>query len=111
MKPLIASVFVLFSTMTFSQGNYQIADTTKAWNTLHYGWASWLVLNCGGTVTTRLTHQYSPGDHYFAVLECQDSLMQSWDLRGSIRKDTLTKQVFFGWNADEGLIYDFSQYK
>lgn len=108
MKPLIASVFVLFSTMTFGQGNYQIADTTKAWNTLHYGWASWLVLNCGGTVTTRLTHQYSPGDHYFAVLECQDSLMQSWDLRGSIREDTLTKQVFFGWNADEGLIYDFS---
>jgi hypothetical protein len=107
-KPLLASAFLFLSTLTFGQGGYQIADTTKTWNTIHYGWASWMVWNCGGTTTTRLTDQYSPGDHYLDVLECQDSLMQSWNHRGFIREDTLTKQVFFGWSADEGLIYDFS---
>ena len=108
MKMIITSAFMLLGIMTFGQEGYQIADTTKTWNTIHYGWASWLVWNCSGTTTTRLTDSNLPGKQYFEVLECQDSLLQVWNRVGYLREDTIAKQVFFKTGGQEGLIYDFS---
>ncbi len=108
MKTLFTSAFFLLSILSFGQQGYQIADTTKTWNTIQYGWASWGVWGCGGTTTTRFTDQYFPGDQYLDVIECEDSLMLVWDIVGFIREDTIAKQVFFKTGGQEGLIYDFS---
>lgn len=108
MKTLFTTAFFLLSILSFGQSGYQIADTTKTWNTIQYGWASWGVWGCGGTTTTRFTDQYFPGDQYLDVIECEDSLMQVWDIVGFIREDTIAKQVFFKTGGQEGLIYDFS---
>ena len=108
MKKLFTSAFFLFSIMTFGQGGYQIADTTKAWNTIGIGYASWGVMNCGGTKTTRFSDEYTPGDQYLEVFECEDSLLQVWHDVGFIREDTITKLIYFNDGEEEGLIYDFS---
>lgn len=108
MKNLLLPAFLFLSIITNAQGSYQIADTTKKWNTITYGWGSMMVMICGGTVTTRLADSGVPGDPNLVVLECQDSLYQEWDEAGFIREDTIAKQVFFSYGEEEGLIYDFS---
>ena len=107
MKSLLASAFLLSGIFSFGQESYQIVDSTKTWNTIGYGWATWGVMNCGGTTTTGLTDKFFPGDQYLDVIECEDSLLQLWNVVGFIREDTNCKQVFFKTGEEEGLIYDF----
>lgn len=108
MKNLLLPALLFLSIITNAQGSYQIADTTKTWSTITYGWASWMVMGCGGTTTTRLSDTGDPGNPYFAVFECSDSLYLEWNEAGFIREDTVTNQVFFSYGEEEGLIYDFS---
>ncbi len=108
MKHLLLPAFLFLSIITNAQGSYQIADTTKTWSTITYGWASWMVMGCGGTTTTRLSDTGDPGNPYLAVFECNDSLYLEWEEAGFIREDTIAKQVFFSYGEEEGLIYDFS---
>jgi hypothetical protein len=41
-------------------------------------------------------------------LNASDSLQQEWIYEGTIREDTINKQVFYKYGEIEGLIYDFS---
>lgn len=108
MKTIITSAFFFLSIMAFGQEGYQIADTTKSWSTIQYGWGNWGVMECDGTTSIRLTDAPSPGSQYLQVMETQDSLLQTWNVAGYIREDTIAKQVFFKTGGQEGLIYDFS---
>ena len=108
MKTIITSALFFLGIMAFGQEGYQIADTTKTWSTIQYGWGNLGVMECGGTTTIRLTDGTSPGGQYLQVMENQDSLLQTWTIVGSVREDTIAKQVFFKTGGQEGLIYDFS---
>lgn len=111
MKALFTTILLLISFLTFSQNAYQIADTTKKWNTVHYGAWAWLVMHCGGTKTNKLEGVTLVNDTvYLSVFETQDSLQQYWDQIGFLREDTLSKKIYFtlDWNGyEDGLIYDF----
>ncbi len=106
MKYFLSFCLILANCVTFAQG-YQIADTSKMWNTLGIGHGGWMVYMCGGTTFHKFS-QNEPGE-YLTVYESQDSLI-SWHETGLIREDTLTQRVYYtifdGW--PEGLIYDFS---
>ena len=109
MKKLFTSIFIMLSALLYCQSPYQIVDTTKTWNTIHYWSGSWGVLNCGGTTTTKFEGDtVVNGKSYLKVFESQDSLQTNWVQVGLIREDTNTHQVYFTDNyINEGLLYDF----
>ncbi len=110
---LMKKVIILFSLLatlqSFCQVSYQIADTTKMWNTLQFGLGSNMVHLCGGTYTHKITDVF-PNDEYMEVMECFDSLQQTYDYIGDIREEPATKRVFFrlGEGLPEGLLYNFN---
>ncbi len=107
MKFIISFLMIFANCLTFAQG-YQIADTTKMWNTLLIGHGGWMVHLCGGTTFHKFS-QTNQSDEYLTVYESQDSLISWYDM-GLIREDTLTHKVYYTiFNGyPEGLIYDFS---
>lgn len=110
MKPLLTTILLVISFLTFSQSPYQIADSTKKWNTVYYGFWSWGITHCGGTKTNRIAGEVIFNDStFFKVYEAQDSLQQDWDQVGYLKEDTISKKVYFSeWDPEEkGLIYDF----
>jgi len=110
MKTLLTSILLVISFLTFSQSQYQIADSTKKWNTVYYGFWSWGIAHCGGTKTNKIAGEVIFNDStFFNVYEAQDSLQQEWDQVGYLREDTISKKVYFSaWDPEEiGLIYDF----
>ena len=111
MKTLFTIILLFSSFLTFSQSSYQIADTTKKWNTVYLGAGSWNVIYCGGTKTNRIAGEVMFGDStFFNVYEAQDSLQQNWNQVGYLREDTISKKIYFSWWGPEeiGLIYDFN---
>jgi hypothetical protein len=107
MRTYITAFLIMISASIFGQGNSSIADTSKIWNTIFVGYASWGLSSCQTTTHWFITPSNSGGE-YLDVLESSDSLRLEWDVIGSIREDTSTKQVFFRLGDNEGLIYDFS---
>lgn len=111
MKALFTTtILLLISLLTFSQSIYQIADTTKEWNTVYYGFGSGNIVHCGGTKTNILSGEVLINDTTFLnVYESQDSLQQNWDHVGFLSEDTVSKKVYITeWIGGEvGLIYDF----
>lgn len=107
MKFILSFIMIFANYITFAQG-YQIADTSKMWNTLLVGHGTWTVHSCGGTTFHKFS-QSNQGDEYMTVYESIDSLI-SWHPIGLIREDSLSKKVYFTiFNGyPEGLIYDFS---
>lgn len=97
-----------FSGLSYSQGAFQIVDTTKTWNTLQFGYGSLNVVHCGGT-RTNIFHdeEIIGGETFLLVWESNDSLNSIWDQVGYIREDTATGQVFFKGYSEPGLLYDF----
>jgi hypothetical protein len=108
MRSFLTSALVILSIVSLGQNSYQIVDSTKTWNTIAIGNGVWNVITCGGTKTTWFRDITNPGDQYLNVLECNDSLQQEWVYEGTIREDTINKQVFYKYGETEGLIYDFS---
>lgn len=110
MKTLLSTLLILISLMTFGQYSYQIADTTKSWNTVFIGSEGWNVLQCDGTRTHKFQgEETSNGLTFLKVFEAQDALQQEWEFIGYLREDSTTKRVYFStWNFNEtGLLYDF----
>jgi len=110
MKTLLTTGLLLIYSMTFSQGSYQFADTTKKWNTLTYGSWAWDIVHCGGTKTNKISGEVVLNDMAFwNIFEAIDSLQQDWDNVGIIREATIEKKVYFsmGDPGEIGLIYDF----
>jgi len=110
MKPLFLIILILIPTLTFSQSPYQVADSTKKWNTVYYGFWAWAVAHCGGTRTNRIGDEVLFNDTiFYKVYETRDSLQQDWEQIGYLREDSITKKVYFSeWGPEEiGLIYDF----
>jgi hypothetical protein len=107
---IVLLLFVLQSgNSALCQNNTQFIDSTKKWNTLGFGLASFL--NPIGTHTT-ITHFIGDtlinGLKYSKVWESEDSLLQNWESRGFIREDTTNHKVFYlNTLSEEGLIYDF----
>jgi len=111
MKTLFATSLVFVSLLAFGQSPYQIADSTKRWNTVTYGFFAWNIVGCNGTKTTRFQEEVIINNTpFFKVFEASDSLLQNWSHIGYLREDTLSKKVYYAdLNAEEiGLIYDFS---
>ncbi|MCF8366517.1 MAG: T9SS type A sorting domain-containing protein [Bacteroidales bacterium] len=111
MKTLFSIVLLLMSFPTFSQSLYQIADTTKKWSTLTYGYWIWNVIQCGGTSRHKFGEEVViNGTPYLSVYESQDSLQQNWYQVGFLREDTMSSKVWFtrGDPDEIGLIYDFN---
>lgn len=109
MKIFISFCLLIINLTSFSQG-YQIADTTKSWNTLYTGIGSFLVHFCGGTQILHLSDVSNTGDQYLDVLMTMDTANQEWEIIGQIREDTSTRKVYFrtSENDTDGIIYDFS---
>ena len=110
MKTLLTTIFLLISFQTYSQSPYQIADSTKKWNTVYYGFWSWGIAHCGGTKTNKIGGEVLFNNTtFYKVYETQDSLQQDWEQIGYLREDSLTKKVYFSEFEPEqiGLIYDF----
>lgn len=110
MKTLLTTILLVISFLTFSQSQYQIADSTKKWNTVYYGFWSWGIAHCGGTKSNKIVGEVIFNDStFFKVYEAQDSLQQDWDQVGYLREDTINKKIYFSaWDPEEiGLIYDF----
>jgi hypothetical protein len=109
MRAILATVLILISSMVSGQNSYQIADTTKTWNTMWGGYWALGIAHCGGTKTNKFGNEVIYGDTtYLMVMEATDSLHTNWDMIGYIREDTLTGKVFFRKWDGEGLIYDFN---
>jgi hypothetical protein len=111
MRTLFTTILFGFSFLTFSQGPYQIADSTKKWNTVYYGFWSWGIAHCSGTIISKTAEEVLFNNTTFCkVYETQDSLQQDWVHVGYLREDTITNKVYFSkWGSDEiGLIYDFN---
>lgn len=110
MKTLLTTILLVISLFTFSQSQYQIADSTKKWNTVYYGFGSWGIANCGGTKTNKIAGEVIFNDTTFVnVYEAQDSLQQDWYQVGYLREGTINKKIYFsaGDTEEIGLIYDF----
>jgi hypothetical protein len=110
MKILFSTIVMLISHLTFSQSAYQIADSTKIWNTVYYGAGSWNIKYCGGTKTNKIEGEVIFNDStFFRVYESRDSLQQDWNQVGYLREDTISKKVYFSKGLPEeiGIIYDF----
>ena len=99
----------MISLLTFSQSPYQIADTSKVWNTMTYGVGTWGNLMCGGTKCNKMGEEVYLGDDlYVNVMESEDTLQLDWVVNGYLHEDTINKLVYFARSEDEiGLIYDF----
>lgn len=109
MKTIITSVLLLFTSLTYSQSNYQIADSTKEWNTVNTGLNPGSIIECNGTTTNFFGGDtLVNGFNYLIVLETEDTLQSEPVHVGLLREDTVTKQVFFKMEEDEGLVYDFN---
>ncbi|NOX47415.1 MAG: T9SS type A sorting domain-containing protein [Chlorobi bacterium] len=109
MKTTFAFFLSLFSLFIFGQNTYQIADTTKTWNTVSYGFLSFNVAQCSGTKSHILSGETNIGNiTYFNVFESTDSLQTDWGQIGFLREDTINHQVYYRGNADDGLLYDFN---
>ena len=109
MKLLFTTTIILLSVLVQSQSPYQIADTSKVWNTITIGFGSWGVWLCGGTKSNKFEGEiFIGGNTYLEVLESEDSLQENWYVNGFLREDTINNSVYFGWGVGEiGLIYDF----
>jgi len=109
MKTIITSVLLLITSLTYSQSNYQIADSTKEWNTVNTGLNPGSIIECKGTTTNFFGGDtLVNGFNYLIVLETNDTSQSEPVNVGLLREDTATKQVFFKMGEDEGLIYDFN---
>ena len=109
MKTIITSVLLLITSLTYSQSNYQIADSTKEWNTVNTGLNPGSIIECRGTTTNFFGGDtLVNGFNYLIVLETNDTSQSEPVNVGLLREDTATKQVFFKMGEDEGLIYDFN---
>jgi len=110
MKIIITTILLFISFLTFCQNPYQIADSTKKWNTVYYGFVSWGIAHCSGTKINKFQGEVIFDDTTFLkVFETQDSLQQDWNQIGFLREDTISKKVYYSeWLPEEiGLIYDF----
>ncbi|MFN8206065.1 MAG: T9SS type A sorting domain-containing protein [Bacteroidales bacterium] len=112
MKAIIKFIvlFIFLSdNSSFCQSNYHFVDSTKKWNTLHFGLGSFLnPCNTHTTITHFNGDTIINGLKYSKVWESDDSLQQNWELYGFIREDTTTHEVFYlNHLSEEGKIYDF----
>ena len=104
MKSFFTSILILFSYLVFAQSPYQIADSTKEWNTIHGAFGAWGIHYCGGTNTNYFGGEFFFDNlRYLEVLESKDSLQEEWEGIGLLREDTITQRVYY----EGGLIYDF----
>ena len=109
MKTALASFFAFIPFFVFSQGNYQIADTTKTWNTVSIGYLAFNVAQCGGTYSHKFSGQTTIGNNtYFNVYESTDSLQDNWEQIGYLREDSIDHKVYYKGLDEDGLLYDFN---
>lgn len=110
MKTYFTILLFSISFFAFSQSNFQIADTTKKWNTVTYGIWAWGVAYCGDTYRNKIADEMIINDKvFYKVYETTDSSEQNWYSKGNIWEDTINKKVFYthGNPNGDGLIYDF----
>ncbi len=111
LKPSLGIFMVLIYFTAPGQSTLGIADTTKSWHTLYYGFGAWGIINCSGTRINRLAEKTVFNDtSFFKVYESTDSLQQLWNPIGYLSEDSLSGKVFFGnpYINRTGLIYDFN---
>ena len=105
MKKLFIPLFIFFTGLSFGQSNYEIADSTKEWNTVLSTIGGWGILHCGGTYINYFGEEFFYNDERcLMVRQTKDSTYLDWEEVGFLREDTLNRRVFF----DGGLLYDFS---
>lgn len=110
MKTIFLFISIMVSILSFCQTPYQIADSSKMWNTISFGFGSFGIYYCNGTTTNKIEGQEIFNDSiYFNVLESQDSMQQNWNQNGYLIEDTTSKKVYYTASNQDmiGLIYDF----
>lgn len=111
MKAIITTVLLIISFSAICQNPYHIADTTKKWSTLHFGFGGWNIAMCGGTRTIEVAEGFVYNDTtIYNVYETHDSLRQDWTQIGYLKEDTIAKKVYYSewWPEEIGLLYDFN---
>ncbi len=109
MKTSFAFILSLIPLFIFGQNTYQIADTTKTWNTVSIGYLAFNVAQCAGTKSNKFSGQTTIGNNtYLNVFESDDSLQTNWGQIGFLREDTIDHKVYYKGPDEDGLIYDFN---
>lgn len=108
MKFVLTFCLCFINIVSFSQG-FQIADSTKSWNTLFTRNTMYLTI-CDGTEILHLSDLSNPTDQYLDVLITMDTTNQEWEIIGQIREDALTRRIYFRTSETDtdGVLYDFS---
>ena len=109
MKILFATFLLFFSYLTYCQPSYQIADTSKQWNTLAAGVGVCAVVGYENTYSNKLFGDTIINNRrYFKLFKSTDSLQLYWEQIGFLREDPINKLVYFRSGENEGLIYNFN---
>ena len=106
MKKILLTITLLtvFS-LLFAQNYTPLIDSTKMWSGMHTSYPQGIQITCytkfvGDTTINQLS--------YYKVWETTDTLLQNWELVGTIREDVANKSVYYrDLDGNEGKIYDF----
>jgi len=97
---LLIGMLTILPGLLASQSPFEIADTTKQWNSISIGYGAWGVWVCGGTKMNMFCGDtLIAGHNYLKALEKEDTLVDTWEHIGFLREDTLTKQIYFSLNG------------
>ena len=109
MRTIVLMLLIQLSLNSLGQPGYQIADTTKKWNTLYAGIGAWDILCCEKTKTNVFNGDTIIGNlNYLKVLESIDSNQSYWEFKGFLREDSVSRCTYFRSGNNEGLLYNFN---
>jgi hypothetical protein len=97
---------ILFLSNTFAREYHPFVDTTKMWSAMRTAYPqgiqeTYFTRFGGDTVINKTT--------YNKVLETTDTLLQNWELIGTVREEPGSKTVYYrDLNGNEGKLYDFN---
>jgi len=103
-------ILVISSLQVFCQNYDPLVNHEKQWSMINCNLAGGFFPSGCTTIFTKFEGDtVLNSQEYLHAWETDDSLQQNWVLKGFIREDIESKQVFYrNLNGYEGLIYDFS---